>query len=64
MNKPKPVISVMMVTAYVFEQMYLHFKDATGFLCNRETGIQMTKSKLGAACLLKSMIAHDSLMSD
>ena len=43
--KPKSAISVMMITAYIFEQMSLRFEGAMGFHCNRETGRQMTTSK-------------------
>ena len=32
--KPKSAISVMMITAYIFEQMSLRFEGAMGFHCN------------------------------
>ena len=41
--KPKLVISVMMITTLVFEQMSLRFEGAMGFHCNRKTERQMTK---------------------
>ena len=31
----KSAISVMMITAYIFEQMSLRFEGAMGFHCNR-----------------------------
>ena len=31
---PKSAISVMMITAYIFEQMSLRFEGAMGFHCN------------------------------
>ena len=34
-NNPKSAISVMMITAYIFEQMPLRFEGAMGFHCNR-----------------------------
>ena len=33
--KPKSVINVMMIIAFVFEQMFCHFEGAMGFHCNR-----------------------------
>ena len=33
--KPKSAISVIMITAYIFEQMYLRFEGAMGFHCYR-----------------------------
>ncbi|MBS7284256.1 MAG: hypothetical protein KIG89_02170, partial [Prevotella sp.] len=44
-NYPKSVISVMMITTLVFEQMSLRFEGAMGFHCNRKTERQMTKRK-------------------
>ena len=41
--QPKSVISVMMITTLVFEQMSLRFEGAMGFHCNRKTERQMTK---------------------
>ena len=41
--QPKLVISVMMITTFVFEQMSLRFEGAMGFHCNRKTERQMTK---------------------
>ena len=34
-NNPKSAISVMMITAYIFEQMSLRFEGAMGFHCYR-----------------------------
>lgn len=48
-NNPKSVISVMMITTLVFEQMSLRFEGAMGFHCNRETERQMTKRKFVSA---------------
>ena len=47
--KPKSVISVMMITTLVFEQMSLRFEGAMGFHCNRKTERQMTKRKFVSA---------------
>ena len=43
--QPKSVISVMMIIAFVFEQMFCHFEGAMGFHCNREVTKQMTKRR-------------------
>ena len=43
--KPKSVISVMMVIAFTFEQMFCRFEGAMGFHCNREATKQMTKRR-------------------
>ena len=40
---PKSVISVMMITTFIFEQMLFRFEGTMGFHCNRKTGKQMTK---------------------
>ena len=42
---PKSVISVMMIIAFVFEQMFCHFEGAMGFHCNREVTKQITKRR-------------------
>ena len=46
---PKSVISVMMITTLVFEQMFLRSEGAMGFHCNRKTERQMTKRKFVSA---------------
>ena len=33
-HNPKSVISVMMIIASIFEQMFCHFEGAMGFHCN------------------------------
>ena len=45
LHKPKSVISVMMMTAFIFEQMSCCFECAMGFHCNRKAAGQMTKRK-------------------
>ncbi len=35
LHNPKSAISVMMITAYIFEQMSLRFEGAMGFHCYR-----------------------------
>ena len=47
--EPKSVISVMMITTLVFDQMSLRFEGAMGFHCNRKTERQMTKRKFVCA---------------
>ena len=42
---PQSVISVIMIIAFVFEQMFCHFEGAMGFHCNREVTKQMTKRR-------------------
>ena len=43
--KPKSAISVMMVIAFIFEQMFCRFEGAMEFHCNREATKQMTKRR-------------------
>ena len=43
--QPKSVISVMMMTAFIFEQMSCCFECAMEFHCNRKAAGQMTKRK-------------------
>ena len=42
---PKSVISVMMISSFIFEQMSCNFECAMGFHCNRKVAGQMTKRK-------------------
>ena len=44
-NNPKSVISVMMIIAFIFEQVFCRFEGAMGFHCNREATKQMTKRR-------------------
>ena len=54
--QPKSVISVMMIIAFIFEQMFCYFEGAMGFHCNQEVTKKMPKKKVS--------LAHNSLMAD
>ena len=41
--KPKSVISVMMIIAFIFGQMFCCIEGAMGFHCNRKATEQMSK---------------------
>ena len=43
--KPKSVISVMMITSCIFEQISFRFEGAMGFHCNGKAERQMKKRK-------------------
>ena len=55
--KPKSVISVMMITTLVFEQMSLRFEGAMGFHCNRKTERQMTKRTISLSQMSRAKLA-------
>ena len=56
MIKPKSFISIMMIIAFIFEQVFCHFEGAMGFHCNREVTKQMAKKKVS--------LAHNNPMTD
>ena len=41
--KPESVNSVMMIMAFIFEQMSCYFEGAMGVYCNREVARQMSQ---------------------
>ena len=55
--QPKSVISVMMITTLVFEQMSLRFEGAMGFHCNRKTEMQMTKRTISLSQMSRAKLA-------
>ena len=55
--KPKLVISAMMITTLVFEQMSLRFEGAMGFHCNRKTERQMTKRTISLSQMSRAKLA-------